>query len=241
MKRSSSIRIVAAVIVLCLASGLTSCAQLRTFQHCVTPYGGHDAAGADDQIYFEVRNVRGVSGNGIGALHLPSDWPARATVTDAEGTLRLAPPVEPGWAFGSELSPSVHLRHPGESWPGALNLAASDDRNPLDVPVLAGVDSLAEVTPMASERVRAGANAYALVLPPDSGGVPPEPDEPRHEYRLFGARAGESGVEWIELTTLTFEDSRSGVGRTLDVPLREYPTLNYALIAAALIWPVFLL
>ncbi|MEM8712139.1 MAG: hypothetical protein AAGG01_14410, partial [Planctomycetota bacterium] len=56
-----------------LALGLASCAEFRSFQHTVQPYGGHDAAGADDQIYFALRNVKGIGGSGLGALQLPDD------------------------------------------------------------------------------------------------------------------------------------------------------------------------
>ncbi|QDV09450.1 hypothetical protein Poly30_50080 [Planctomycetes bacterium Poly30] len=221
---------VLAVVALTLCA---SCSNLRTFQHEVTPWGGHDGAGGADQIYFELRNVKGLEGGGLSALELPEDWPERPVRRDDEGRAILDPPLEPTWRFGRAIQPAVVLASRGNVAPGTLSLYGTE-HSPMKVPVVIDPSNLDDATARAATRLSAGASAYALV--DDS------PDEERRHrvYRLVGARLDARGeVEWVQLLSLEFEDSRNALERGLDVPLRQWPTLDVALIVAALIWPVF--
>lgn len=218
-----------------------SCSGFRAFQHTVTQRGGHDGAGGADQIYFELRNVKGPVGGGLCALMLPADWPDRPTVVVEEGngeySLALDPQVGPEWTTGSGIEPEVSLGRQKGEWGGELRIHGRK-HSPLQVGVFESPSRLRRSTGDASSRLSAGASAYALV--DDS------PEETstggRRDYRLFGARLDAEGeVEWVQLLGLHFEDSRGGVARTLDVPFRQIQIFEAALYMAAIVWPVFLL
>lgn len=221
-------RLLGAALLLCLGS----CSNIRVFQHEVALWGAYDGAGAADLIYFELRNVQGVQHSGLNALTLPEDWTQRPAVADSDGCLHLEPPVQPRWTSGRSAQP--------EAGPGERAGLSQDeqfdprDRSRLEVPVIAEASVLDAAFVDAAYRLSQGASAYALVAGTD------DPERSPKDFRLFGARlTGAGDVEWVQLMALSFEDSRCLIGRGLDVPLRQYPVVDMALLTAALVWPVF--
>ena len=219
-----------------------SCSNIHLFQHAVVPYGGHDGPAGEDQVYFELRNVEGLTGGGLSALMLPADWAERRTVLDERGVLVLEPPVEQQWTFGSDIEPKATLVGGGEmQMAGDLSLRGTSSAT-LNVPVFDDPSHLDADTAWAATQLAAGDSAYALV------DVSKHPGEGPVDYQLFGARLAEADpsmgldrtdVEWVQLLTLRFDDSRGMLARGLDVPLRQVPFLEVSLYVAALIWPVF--
>ncbi len=230
-------RLTGALLVLLCAS----CSSFRHFQHAVVERGGHDGEGGADQVYFELRNVEGHSGDGLWALMLPPDWPDRRAVTipgESEGeTLAIDPPVAIRWTKGAEIVPKVTLAKQQGDWGGELHLSGGE-HNPLKIKVFDNPSQLRRGTGNAAQRLLRGESAYALV--DDS----PEDElaDGRLDYRLFGARLTPMGkVEWVQLLRLSFEDSRGGVAQALDVPFRQIQVFEAAFYFAALGWPLFLL
>ena len=194
------IRSLLVLLALPYLAGCHDLLQARTGA-LVVPYGGHDAEGGADQIYFQIAGMEGFR-NGLHALVLPVDWAYRTRVEKRPGVFELATPLEPTWVRGDAIDPAPVSYSPG---PWSVGF---EGESVLYVNVAWAAhgtysqrvhrEGRGEGTP--SERLARGENAYLLELV----------DTEEHlAFALFGAVAPDGA--WMRLCEVEFREDRSGL------------------------------